>query len=99
MNLYRINALYLGKDLDDELTINYIVAKDEDEIFNIMDSQYGLWSEEHDKDFAKRVKKNKGDFDEDYYGEFYDVKYRWEKIGEIKDEEIDVLKKFNIVKS
>jgi hypothetical protein len=106
MKLYRLKALYLGKDLDDEVTIEYFLAENESAAFKYVDQHYAYWTddieayenEEDEEELPNRIKKNHGDFDEEYDGEFYDIKYKWEEVGGITEEDIVVLKKFNIVK-
>jgi len=104
MKLYKLNALYLGKDLEDKVIIEYFLAENEEAAFKHIDENYGYWTADYDpetygpSDKIKNIKEAHGDFNEDYNGEFYDVKYQWEEIGNIIYEDIVILKKFNILK-
>ena len=113
MKLYRIKNLFLGKDLNQEATDRYIVAENDLEVYKQLAKNFGEmeglteengevyddWAQAYggDKEVRERILKNKGDFDEDYLGEFYDIKYGWQDLGEITKEEIQILKKFKIL--
>lgn len=122
MKLYKIRALYLGKDLDDEVSIGYFTAEDETGAFLYINEHYGNWIEsfideveveedEEDKlddakflmekffetEIGKMIMKDRGDFQDEYRGEFYDIKYGWEEVGEITEQEVQVLKKLKIL--
>lgn len=103
MYLYKIKLLYLGKDLDDEVLDSYIVAKNDIEVYKYLNEKmFGEWAmhygeDDVEKEFRERILKNKGDFEEEYMGEFYDVKYGWEKISKVSKDEIIVLKKLKII--
>jgi len=112
MKLYAIIVNYQGKDLDAKEKGWYITANNEEEVFNHLSktqfedyegeeegSGVSEWANYYDGDkkTKERIIKNKGDFDEQYMGEFYDIKYGWEEIGEVTDAEAEVLKKFKIL--
>ena len=89
MNLYALKDLYLGKDLYDEITVEYIVNTNDQGVFNYINTQHdGFWAgepyENDEEEMAEveatklRIMENKGDLEENYAGEFYDVKHKWE---------------------
>lgn len=102
--LYRIYAIFMGKDLNHEVTMGYLVTDSGDEevyktlsgILQYDDYEEG-WGFSYGEDGGKRIIKKRGDYDEDYLGEFYDIKYRWEKVKKISEDEVKVLKKFNVL--
>ncbi len=112
MKLYKIITLLLGKDLDEEAIVEYVVASNDNELFCYIDDNYAHWSDGFDMDdydastdvekefrrLVKRIKTNRGDFEEEYDGEFYDQKYKWEEVCEVTKDEAKILKKLKIIK-
>lgn len=97
MNLYRVSALFLGKDLRHEVVSGFIVAEDEEEVFEqLYDKCY--W-DEWSKRSVEQIKEEKGTYRFPYMGEFYDIKYKWEKIGEIQEGEVEILDRFGVLRT
>lgn len=106
MKLYKIKTLFLGKDLSESAILEYVVAEDDAEVFAYIDDKYfgnewpECYLEREDDNVNEQVKymvENKGDFEEEYLGEFYDQKYGWEEVCDIDEVQIGVLKDLKII--
>lgn len=98
-NLYTIYVKYLGKDLDNEEIKERIISSSEEEVYAYVDEKYYSEDWPECSDMSKEdIMKDKGDYEAEYMGEFYDTKIRWELAAEnISDEDIAVLLKYKII--
>jgi hypothetical protein len=105
MYLYKLITQFWGKDLDAETTLEYIVAKDDEEVYAYLDKNYSYWSDRDEEEedgeeiysMKPKIMEEHNDFWDDYNGEFYDQKYGWKKICEVTPDEIKTLKKLKIL--
>jgi len=98
--LYRIYAIFMGKDLNHGVTIGYVVVSGGDsEVYKKLSKILEWYDDDYDDDDGakERIIKKRGDYEEEYRGEFYDIKYRWEKVKKISKDEVRVLKKFKVL--
>jgi len=97
MNLYKVYAQFLGKDLCHEVVSGFIAAENEEGVFEqLCDKLY--WDEWSMKE-VEQIKEEKGTYEFPYMGEFYDIKYKWEKVGEIRESEVEILDKFGVLRT
>lgn len=103
--LYRIKTQFLGKDLNEEAILGYVVADTEAEVADHINKKHKCseWFGAEGYDDIEDIQAqrtdymaNRGDFHTEYDGEFYDQKYGWEEVGEIADAEITILKLLGI---
>lgn len=106
MKLFRLKTEFWGKDLNEKASLGYIVAESEEEVAEYINNKYcyGDWfgsNEDGDEDYVEMLRQDfiahNGNFHTEYRGEFYDQKYGWEELGDIKDDQLDVLKAFGII--
>lgn len=112
MKLYKIIVLHGAPKSSHTSTEEYILRENDKEVFEYIRLNYTtfLWENSEDfetyefedyNDFKKDIMENKGDlehesgWDDAYYGV---TKYGWEDMGEITDDDINVLKKLGILK-
>ena len=91
--------MYLGKDLSNKELKQYFIAKDDKEVYSYIEKEYIYDDWPEASDMSKReIMKDKGDFEAEYNGEFYDTKYGWELVTKnISDEDIAILTKHKIL--
>ncbi len=105
MKLYKVLQLFLGKDLSESVPTYYVIGNSDEDVYNWInknifgaDRDFDAWADMYDDpDKKKEIMLNKGDFNEEYMGEFYDIKYGWEEVGEISPTEIETFKRFNLI--
>jgi hypothetical protein len=98
MHLYKITTRFLGKDLNKFATLTYLVAENEDGVYDHINEKHmgNDWSESVNMT-REVIIAVKGDFKSDYMGEFYDQKFGWEDLGEVSVEDIANLKRLKIL--
>ncbi len=98
MKLYRIKILYLGKDLESEVTAEFITANSDEKVYEWINTNH-KWSEwpECVEMSREDILKEKGDFSSEYMGEFYDEKFGWEELAEVTECDIKRLKELKIL--
>lgn len=98
MRLYKVKTHFYGKDLDEEASLEYMVAENDDGIYDHINKKhkYNDWPESVDMT-REAIIAAKGDYDSGYRGEFYDQKYGWEDFGEVSAIEIASLKRLMIL--
>lgn len=98
MRLYKIKTHFYGKDLDEEASLGYAVAENDDGIYDHINKKYKYdgWPESVEMTREEIIASN-GDYDSEYMGEFYDQKYGWEDLGEVSTEDIAHLKRLMVV--
>ena len=98
-NLYTIYVKYLGKDLDNEEVSGRLIAANDKEVYAYIDDKYYCKDWPECSELTKtQIMKDKGDYEAEYMGEFYDTKIRWELTSkDISDEDIAILTKHKIL--
>lgn len=98
MKLYRIRTGFWGKDLNEEAILEYVVAENDDGIYDHVNRKfkYDEWPDSVDMT-REEIIEAKGDFGSAYMGEFYDQKFGWEDLGEVSAEDIAHLKRLKIL--
>lgn len=96
--LFKIKTRFLGKDLYETTTLEYIIAQNDEEVYDHINEEYcyGDWPEGSDMT-REEIMEARGDFQAEYRGEFYDQKYGWEQAKELESGDEVVLKKYGIV--
>jgi len=103
--LYIVKAHFFGKDLDHEAIAGYLIAENDEEVYNKLNTVLDFdedvdednWASYYGIDKQEIIEK-KGDVEQEYMGEFYDIKYRWEEVDAISDKEKAVFEKFKMLK-
>lgn len=98
VKLYQIKTRIIGKDLDETVTIGFIVAESDEAVYDHIDEkhQYGGWAESVHLT-REEIIAAKGDFGTKYMGEFFDQKFGWEELGEVTPEEIATLRRLGVL--
>lgn len=98
MKLYKIRTHFYGKDLDEETSLGYTVAENDEGIFDHINKEYKYdeWPELVEMT-REEIIAAKGDYNSEYMGEFYDQKYGWENLGHVSSEDIACLKRLGIL--
>lgn len=98
MRLFKITTKFLGKDLNKEVLLGYLVVENGGMVFDHINEKYnyGEWPEAVDMT-REAIIEARGDDESEYMGEFYDQKYGWEDLGEISDDDIAHLKRLKII--
>jgi hypothetical protein len=108
MKLYKVKTLFLGKDLNREAIMGFVIAENDKGAFTIVSEEWAYWHEvledwrysgfnpRADR-WERLILKDHGDFNHEYRGEFFDQKFAWECLGDITDSEIAILKKLGIL--
>ena len=110
MRLYRLNILFMGKDLYKYALLGYGVFKDDTAVFEFLHKHYYLLDEDNYDEYEddekwgyewtkQRTVLNCGNLDEDFDGEFHDEKYGWEYLQDVTAGEILSLQKIGILKA
>lgn len=97
--LYKIKTHFYGKDLDEEASLGYAVAKNENGIYDHINKKYHKryeWSELV-KMTREEIIAAKGDYDSKDMGEYYNQKYGWEDLGEVSADDIANLKRLKVL--
>lgn len=99
MRLYKIKTHFYGKDLNEEASLEYAVAENNEGIYDYINKKF-RWKEwpELVEITREEIIAAKGDYDTEILGEFYDQKFGWEDLGEISADDIAHLKRLGIVK-
>lgn len=109
--LYKIIVLYGAPKDSHTSTEEYIIAKDDKEVFEYIakdKKKYEWWEDDFESggqfdtfaEMKQEIMDNKGDLDseEGWEDAYYGVtKYGWEEIGEISQDEINILIKLKIL--
>lgn len=98
LKLYKISAMFLGKHLHHEVVSGYIVAKNDEDVFEDLKNELNR-EEQTLFPEVERIRKEKGTCEFVYVGGFYDIKYKWEKVGKIKENEAKILEKFGVLRT
>jgi hypothetical protein len=100
MKLYRITTRFLGKDLNQNAVLGYVVKEGEDGIYDHIEKKFkfGDWPSSVHMSCADIIA-DKGDTNSEYEGEFYDQKYGWEDLGEVSETDVAHLKRLGILQS
>ena len=98
MRLYKIKTYFYGKDLDEEASLGYAVAENDEGIYDFINKKHECdeWSESVMMTREAIVAAN-GDYDSEYMGEFYDQKYGWEDLGEVSADDIATMKRLKVI--
>ncbi|MBT5807929.1 hypothetical protein HOI18_01500 [Candidatus Uhrbacteria bacterium] len=110
MKLYRLTKRFSGPDVDEVMTLGYVVASTAAEVADHLNiaEHYGAWygyaldqvplAQQPQAAAAKRVEyiERQGDFHEPYGGGTCDKKWGWEEVGPITEAEAAVLRSFGI---
>lgn len=99
MKLYRITTKFLGKDLNQNAVLGYVVNESEDGIYDHIEKEFkfGDWPGSVHMSGADIIAA-KGDMNSEYEGEFYDQKYGWEDLGEVSEADVAHLKRLGIIR-
>ena len=98
--LFKIKTRIIAKDFDQTLVVGYIVAKDDNGVFDFINHRYrdGDWENWGGSMTREDIARAKGDFDDDDdLGEFYEQKYAWEEVGNIDKVELQLLRKLKMM--
>lgn len=98
MRLYKIRTHFYGKDLDEEASLGYAVAENDDGVYDHINKKYKYNEWPGSVEMTREaIIATKGDYDSEYMGEFYDQRYGWEDLGEVSADNIADLKRLKIL--
>jgi len=102
MKLYKVSAIFQGKDLNHKSTAGYLTAESDEDVYEILNKM--LFKEDYDEEWDQYYAINKeilinarGDWEQEWMGEFFDIKYIWEDLGDMSAEDFKILDKFNVL--
>lgn len=98
MRLYRVRTHFIAKDLDKDAILEFILAKNEDEVYEYINNKHCIGDWPGCAEMTREdIMAARGDFDADPHGEFYDQKFGWDDLREVSSEEIATLKRLGIL--
>ncbi len=99
MRIYKIRTHFYGKDLNEEASLGYAIAENDDGIYDHINKEYHKYGEWHEcvNMTREEIIAAKGDYESESMGEFYDQKYGWEDLGEVSPDDVANLKRLKIL--
>ena len=99
MRLFHIKTRFIAKDLDKVVSIGYIVAESDEQVFDFIDRKYrhSGWKESSRSLSREEIMRAKGDFNDEFLGEFYDQKFSWQEVGEVTENELSTLVRLGMI--
>lgn len=100
MRLYELRTLLVGKDLQRVLSLGFLLAESDGEVYDYLNTQEhsGGWPTDARMTREKIIAAT-GDFEADCDGEFYTQKFGWKDLGEVSEADAAVLKRLGLIKN